>query len=382
MEEYLEKSFDWQVANHDAGAAVCLYLVYKISGNKKFLESSNKRLEQLLKMQNEEGWFPEYGKADIGYLSFSLYYLNELYELNKDKRILEAMKKAIHFFSFFVHPDFSVGGQYASRETTFILPTPFEKTISLIEESAGISFAIRNAVQEKKIPSPVSFDDRYTADALYPYLQCADLKETRKEELKKLPAFDSNDFVQNFPNTGILINKKNNFYSVINAQKGGIGKHFFKDCLVFNDTGWIAKNEGKLLTTNGLSEAKVSENSIEVLGNFYSVKAQNLNTKKLIVLRIFSKLGLGRVIKQMLRERLILNHKETGLNFKRKIEFKNNSIEIADEFSGINSSELELSSNFSRIYTTSLGLFEQNNEKRQIKLSKGQNRSKILINEL
>ncbi|MDO8537767.1 MAG: hypothetical protein Q7S21_02680 [archaeon] len=379
---YLEKSFDWQVANHDAGACAYLYLIYKISGEKKFLELSNKRLEQLLSMQNEEGWFPEYGKADIGYLSFTLYYLNELFELSKDKKVLESMKKAIKFYSYFIHPDYSIGGMYASRETTFILPTAFEKTIGLIEESAGISFALRKAIEEQKIISPIGFDDRYTADALYPFLQCFELKTIGKEELKKLPAFNSADFFRNFSNTGIVINKKNNFYSIINVTKGGIGKHFFKNSLVLNDTGWVTKIDGKILTTNGASEAIVNENKIEISGNFFAVKQELLDTKKLIALRTLSKLGLSGLIKQMLREKLILNNKETNLAFKRTIDFKNKQIEINDEFSGINTAQLELSSNFSRIYTTSLGLFEEINELRQIKLSKQENRAKIYINEL
>ena len=45
------------------------------------LTGLNKKLERILQLQSEEGWFPEYGGADIGYLSVSLDMLAEYYHL-------------------------------------------------------------------------------------------------------------------------------------------------------------------------------------------------------------------------------------------------------------------------------------------------------------
>lgn len=73
------------------------------------LSGLKSKLERILKLQTGEGWFPEYGGADIGYLSVSLDMLAEYYSLSRDEKVREPINRMVEFLKYFVHPDATVG---------------------------------------------------------------------------------------------------------------------------------------------------------------------------------------------------------------------------------------------------------------------------------
>ena len=74
--------------NQEAGAAIALYNVYLLTDEIKYRASSEDKISFIRDHQTEEGWFYEYGGADIGYLSVLIDYLRKYYQKSEDEEII------------------------------------------------------------------------------------------------------------------------------------------------------------------------------------------------------------------------------------------------------------------------------------------------------
>jgi hypothetical protein len=351
--KWLGKNDDLSVINHDAGAITSLYLIYELTKEKKFLEYCKDKIERVLKNQDREGWFMEYGGADPGYQSFSIYYLANYYKMSKDKKILGAIKKAVDFFSYFIHPDLSMAGIYGSRETSFIIPTGFE--ILSYPLSKSIAWSIRRGLGARKIIGPYSFDDRFLACELYPYLEASILK-SKDGKVENLPK-DGKPFAKYFKNAGIYVRKTDKLYMIINVKKGGIMKIYNKNSPVYIDGGWVMEKDRKIMTTKGPSKADVSEDQIKMEGGFYSTPFTYQRTASMISFRLMNSLGIHDLIKWAVRKKLIYSARKSGIVFSRNITIKGDTLEIKDKFvPSVN--KITLVENFPHIFSTSTGLYE------------------------
>ena len=146
-------------------------------------DSSFKKINQVINAQSKEGWFSEYGAADTGYLTLFLYYLCIFYYKTKEKGLYKPLERIIRFLSYFVHPDFSFGGEYNCRDTTFFIPTGFEILSDEIPLARKIADFYLVALKEGKILAPYSEDDRYICYDLYRYLQAYDYHKNNDEEV-------------------------------------------------------------------------------------------------------------------------------------------------------------------------------------------------------
>jgi hypothetical protein len=354
--KWISRNDDLIVVNHDAGAVATLYSLYELFGKKKYLIWNKDKLKKVLNNQNSEGWFSEYGGADIGYQSFSIYYLADYYKRSGDKTVLNSLNKAVDFFSYFIHPDYSIGGHYGSRETSFVIPDGFEILSVELPLASSIANAIRNSLNFKRIIGPYSFDDRFLASGVYPYLQAyADYKKTKYTELPK----DKKEFEKYFKNAGIYVRNTKPFYLIVNLKKGGVMKVFNKENLLYNDTGWIIESPKKLITTNGPSSVNLTKDSIEIKGSFFEHDLKYQTTSTLLMLRFLNSIGFFNKTKSFLRKKLVTKIKTRPIKFYRKIIFQNDQIKIIDSFeSNEKIKNLALTHNHTYLYSTSTGLYE------------------------
>ena len=100
--------------NQDIAAILAMYSAYLVTKEKWILDQLQENLKYILSLQTEDGYFPEYGGADIGYLSVSLACLAEYHALSGDETVIRALENILGFIQFFVHPDGSTGGEYGS----------------------------------------------------------------------------------------------------------------------------------------------------------------------------------------------------------------------------------------------------------------------------
>ncbi|MBZ0307812.1 MAG: hypothetical protein K8I82_17220, partial [Anaerolineae bacterium] len=73
------------LSNHLAVAAAALEIAYRICGEDRFQQRSRYFLQRIYDHQSAEGWYEEYGGADIGYQTHGTFYLARIWQLTQDK---------------------------------------------------------------------------------------------------------------------------------------------------------------------------------------------------------------------------------------------------------------------------------------------------------
>lgn len=339
---FLIKNKEKNAVNQEIVSTAALYNVYPLINDDliKFdvKKAADRKLEDILKNQSEEGYFNEYGGADIGYLSVSIDYLAKIYKLSGNNQVYDAIKNAINFISYFVHPNGSMGGEYTSRNTQYIIPHGFE----IISEKYPTALAIRNqlidSLQKRISITPYTFDDRYMALYLYNYLQAyfeqaPEIIEHNKEH--DLP-YIRKPFTKLFRYAGILVVKKPNFYSIIGLTTGGAIKAFsLQNKSIFSDTGYIAKIGHSIIASGCLdqnSKINITENKININGSFYKINYMKPTTLKHVALRMLTLSGaFSYSLRKIIRNTLISAGKKVPVAFERIIELNEESIDITDK---------------------------------------------------
>ena len=91
-----------------------------------------KKLDELLSFQTAEGWFPEYGSFDIGYLSVTLDCLWDIYDIFPSENLLKSIESASNFIGSILAVGRVSFGKFNSRNTDYVLPYGLIRTFFLI----------------------------------------------------------------------------------------------------------------------------------------------------------------------------------------------------------------------------------------------------------
>ncbi|HOD11886.1 MAG TPA: hypothetical protein PKO44_02150 [Candidatus Omnitrophota bacterium] len=236
--QWLSKNQDKVVSNHSVGALVALQNFFLLANEEFARASVDAHLTLLEQLQSSEGWFAEYGGADLGYLSLSLEFLTRFYAKTQDPRALKMISQALSFMKYFAHPDQSYGGEYGARNTKYIFPFGLVRAADHLSDAQGLLSALLRSLAKGQAITPLTADDRYATFFFLPsYL---DAGFSLEGELLDVPMLKS--FEQHFEAAGIF-NKKNILYhAVINYKKNGVSKIFSADGRqMFSDTGYVAQ---------------------------------------------------------------------------------------------------------------------------------------------
>lgn len=363
--DFILKRNEKRAMNQESGAIISLYNIFLLTDEERYKNSAEEKVNLLIKEQNDEGWFPEYGGADIGYLSLTIDYLAKYWKKTDDERILEILKKAADFITYFVHPNLTFGGEYGSRNTSYLIPDGFEILSDKIPNAALISDCIRKALKARKTISPSSFDDRYLAYVSYTYLQ-AYLNYKDINLKNRLPY--QKEFTKDFSQAGFWIYSNKKIYLIANYKKGGTVRAFFEDNAGVYDSGIMLKTkDGDRLTSSWLTDKndfKVSKDKIKISGNLCKISDRYLSPEKSVMLRTFQ-ITLGRNenialgIKEKFRDKLITDTKMVNMKFSREIEIYESLLKIKDKIDFPNRiKELVIGGNAAHIYTPSSRYFQ------------------------
>ena len=201
------------------------------------MEALERKLERVLEFQDEEGWFPEYGGADIGYLSVAFDMLAEYYWMSRDERVQESLERVVSFLKYFVHPDGTVGGEYGSHNTTCFLPNGLEVMSELGSADAESMLQTLYSGVERNNFFLDSVDDRYLSHCILHSFLCALEKRASAGETSALSHLPMEiTHIKSFPNCGLVTFCQNGFSGVIGMRKGGIlklyrnGREILMDC--------------------------------------------------------------------------------------------------------------------------------------------------------
>lgn len=350
--DFLLKKEELAVVNQNLGAAAALQNIYMVTGDEIFSRGAHSKVKKSIKKQSEEGWFHEYGGPDIGYLSVAVSYLGHYYAKTHNESALLSLKKAVHFLSHFFHPDGTAGGEYGSRNTTYIVPDGIEICAEHDGYASFLADAVRTSLASTGF-NPSHLDDRYLCNMLYTYLQA--FHACTVHPPKKVPES------RFFSESGLVVKKDKDYHLIINLKKGGIFTLFHPDYLIA-DAGFLGNlTDGTLVTSQWLGTSfSASAPLYVVTDSFTAVPEQTMTPLKTMALRGFLSLGkhyASDFAKTYLRKQLITQKKVVPISFQREITVKD-GVHIKDTVKGdIPFASLHLVDHASLIYIPSSRYF-------------------------
>jgi len=318
--KWLLKNSDIEVVNHEAGALAFLTELYKITNNDIFLRGARKKLKLMMKNYSKEGWFIEYGGFDYGYSTVTIYYLAHAVEILKE--IKDVLKECINFLKYFSFPDGSVF-PYGSRNTYFFVPDGlviFENSVS-----KNILSNYVKGIENRKVLTPKSFDDRYLLEYLYTFYHFSNRFDTYRKTNIDLPY--KYKFRKFFRDSKIFIFSDKKNYLIVNILRGSL-KLYSKKSVYANEGYFLNGHCSSLLDKN--TEFEITENRIVIKKKFLRINSETINTKKYILIRIMFLFPFKNFLKKKLRERLILSRKESDAYLIREI-ILGNDIKVNDK---------------------------------------------------
>ncbi len=322
-----------RLSNHYAIAALALHNTFLITKEEVFKRAVEKKIEEVVSWQDEEGWYQEYEGCDVGYLSVTIDFLAQYYQKTKQGSVLRSLEKAVDFFAEVQHPDGSAGGEYASRSTYLFHPNGFEVLAPVNEKAARIASSYLGAKQKGLIPDP---DDDYIVghgliSALNSYRNWKDRNTSQMNE-KKGPAF-----TKHYPHSKLYIFKNKEQWGIFNLAKGGVGKIFKKGELVYNDSGVIVRLRGGRLGVSSridpASEIHVASSGFTVGKNLMSFKQQYATPFIFLIFRKFLFFfgpfaWSSRLLRAYLQKKMIVGKKPLTSLYRREVTVREAEVEI------------------------------------------------------
>ena len=328
------------LSNHLSAAAVALYVIHNITGETRFERRAQYFLDRIYDSQSKEGWYEEYGGADVGYQTHTTFYLSRLWQYTQDDNLLESLKRSIGFFKFFIHPNGTVGGEYCSRNTEFYMPAGFEILAPVCHDAAKIAKFMRQSIKNQTGVGLETMDAQNFLPLLNNYLFAAEYSTLLDNVEGALPFQQGGEW--DFPDAGLVVKSNSYYHAILAPSKGGVIKIYDskKRNLHFSDCGyWVKLEKGDIASNQNLGRlGEIQRNGKEVVISsfFKEIKQQTLSPFKFILFRLFS-LTFGRIpnvaywLKNFLVKNLIIGSRPLPIQLLRKVKFLEKEIKIVDE---------------------------------------------------
>ena len=339
--DWLNKNIDTTALNHTAGAVAALYNIYLLTGEKIYLEVCHKNLNTLIGLQDKEGWFPEYGNADPGYLGVSIDYLAKYWHKSKDPIAEQSLKKALDFLIwFYLENSKTTGGEFGWRNVKYMLPHGLALLSEKFESAKYLESNLRASLKQDLSINPNSVDDRYFLFFHYPNYAQASLLEPKEVDFSSIRP---KTFLKIFSSSGLVSCKQENYHLITNLKKEGILKLELRDSIL-SDCGYFTKikSSNKILSTQTTSKIEQLETNEElpftaqIKTNFIELKPTK--PASLILFRLFNftfgKSALFmKFFNNYIKENFIYQTKEFNipLTLERSIFLDSNKIIIEDQ---------------------------------------------------
>jgi hypothetical protein len=319
------------ISNHLSGAAAGLQVLYNITGGDKYENHAKFYISRVLSKQSPEGWYMEYGGADPGYQTLAIYYLANYYLETKDEIVLESLRKAVDFVSYFIHPDGSFGGEYGSRNTEIFYPGGFALLQREIPLAKSVLRFMIDKINRGNTVNLNTIDIGNLAPLLTNYLDVIKCDKEKSSAYQEEIPFCEKPFIKDFKDAGIVIYNGEKNYAVIGISKGGVIKEFDKNICtkLCDDCGYIGKlRTGEMISTQNLSKPDyvLNANDLRIHADFFEIRQSIPDPQKFLLLRFFN-LTLGRFhwirerIKRMLVKTLLTNSKKVNYKLVRTVSF-------------------------------------------------------------
>ncbi len=125
----------------------------------EFADDARNRLRRFIKMQTTEGWFPENGGPDFGFLSLVIDSLSRLLHVHHWEEVTEPLDRATRWLCNFIVDSSIPGGAVCSRGTHFISPCGLESMATHSQDVARALLHVRTRIEKCSNPRTRSLSD-------------------------------------------------------------------------------------------------------------------------------------------------------------------------------------------------------------------------------
>lgn len=350
------------ISNHLSGTSLALLNVSSILNESKYIKQSNKLLQQILRAQSSEGWYCEYNSADPGYETLGIVYLARYWKKTQDTQLLQSLKRALDYLTYFVHPDGTIGGEYGSRSTELYYPSGIESLSFSLPQAEYIADKITAGIKNNRVLSPLTSDVFNFVPLLSSYLDAYVISRSNTKKVKGQIEF--NDF-KYFDKSKIAVWSNDKIKLIVGFAKGGVIRCYENGGkLLYGDCGYIAHLEtGAKISSQFLNYdngCQVTGNSCRLERYFSYAPEYRMTPIAYILLRIFS-LTLGRYsrignwAKNLLANRLIRYKKQIPIKIIRTIQISDTTLTIKDILQIEGNIKLKQLKKISKFTTTFMG---------------------------
>lgn len=322
-------------ANQDTAAASFLNLYSSALSWRT--EETRQTLTGLLEREAYQGEFLEYGGGDLGYASVALNYLGYMLAdggIPVERQLLALGEK----LSVFVSPSGRLGGEYASRSTTYFTPFGFLQAAARDARLAGVFANLDFASIYSKL------DDRYLFHYCLPALAMSALHLVEKGQPPKItPASRPSDWqTAVYFNGSLAAMRRGDACVFVGLNKGGAfqverGADTTMDC------GYRAARGGKVYATCVVGEVNQSRVAsadgkyiVEITAPFLRYGHLTPSPLKTIALRVVSFLG---AFLNAFFKKILIKDAQTlpGVSLNRKIvlDQRRNVLVVEDHVNGL-----------------------------------------------
>jgi hypothetical protein len=358
------------IANHLAGAAAALFSCAEFFNVAEYENRAKDLLECVLENQSPEGWFLEYEGADPGYQTLAMYYLSKIYQLKKDEQLRTALKLAIEFIAYFVHPDGTFGGDYGSRRTTVFYPGGVALLANEFPMAHALLHYMISAISDGRTVTLDDIDMGNVSPLLENYITTLNVGNLSELcDYSSLP-YQREEVQKDFLQAGLAIRGTAKYYAIVGISNGGTLKVFDKKNrnIMCDDAGYVGQtNRGSYITTQITDLGKKhssTKNKIIIYAPFFKMQRATPTPFSFFILRFVNLTAMRSVklcnfIKKLLAFLLIRSKRSVPLYLDRTIKFNKEKVEINDRLRGkLALRWLECGRSFVAIHMASARYFE------------------------
>ncbi len=340
------------LSNHLAAAAAALLHIYRVSSDETFQRRSEYFVEKILRHQSGEGWYEEYDGADPGYQTHGSFYLSRCLELHPGSRLEDSLRRSLDFLAKFIHPDGSLGGEYASRNTQTYYPAAFEMLALRHPAAAWIADTMRPSLASGAAAALRGIDSYnyfpFLNNFVFAYRAVSKRQAEPSAASEPAPAAG----LLWFPEAGLARVRRARYDAYVGTAKGGVVKVFDREKrkLVYSDCGYLGRLGNGMRIASQYQDRRrtviVTEKSIEVRGEFFQMSRPTMTPVTFVAFRLFSLTAgrvaaVGRWLKNALAQVLIYRKRHAGISFHRQIEFGEDFVRVRDHLHGAGARRLQ-----------------------------------------
>lgn len=164
---WLSGAHNPSVFNQEAASLVALYNIGNLTGDSTILAEVEIRQRTLLNLQDDSGYFPEYGGMDVGYCSISLGLLALYWQKTQDSDVREACERAVAFLEPLIDGEGRYDNRNTSRKTQYLYP------YGLAVFAPHLLQRLQVGLERQRVICPQWLDDRYCIPLATDYLLTA-----------------------------------------------------------------------------------------------------------------------------------------------------------------------------------------------------------------